>query len=227
MSGQHLIGDNAQRVEVAPGIDLLAGGLLRTHVHRRSHRHALSGARSARFGRDSPGDAKIRQEGTSADLVEQHVFRLHVPVHHARPSRGIEGRGHIGHDAGRILDRNSPLTREPLAQAFAGDLVHHVVQQPVRAPRRMDSHDVGVAQASNGSGFTQEAAGDGFVRGQFRVDNFDGNPAVQGSVGRLEYHTHAAASELALKPVLRSQRCLQGGEQIEGGIAHVRTSEGD
>src|SRR4051794_2998261 len=34
MADHHLIRDHAEGVETAPEIDLLAGGLLRTHVHR-------------------------------------------------------------------------------------------------------------------------------------------------------------------------------------------------
>ena len=56
---------------------------------------------------------------------------------------------------------------------------------------------------------------------QLGVDDLDGHPAVERGVGGEENHAHPAAPELALEPVLRPQRRLERGEEIEGGIAHV------
>jgi hypothetical protein len=55
------------------------------------------------------------------------------------------------------------------------------------------------------------------------VNNFDGNPAIQGYVRGQEHHSHPSPPQLALEPVLRPQRSLQHGEEIQSGIAHVGT----
>ena len=85
--GEHLVGDDAERVEIAPAVDLLAGGLLRAHVAGRAHRDALAGAGAAGLAGHRAGDAEVGQQRPSGRRLDQHVLRLHVAVHHARPGR--------------------------------------------------------------------------------------------------------------------------------------------
>ena len=59
MAREHLVGDDAERVEIAPAVHLLAGRLLRAHVARRADRDALPGAGGARPP-PSPGRCRSR-----------------------------------------------------------------------------------------------------------------------------------------------------------------------
>jgi hypothetical protein len=86
----------------------------------------------------------------------------------------------------------------------------------------MDRDDVGMTDPGNGASFGQKPAGDRLVQRQFGVDDLDGHPPVERGIGGKEDHTHAAAAELPLEPVLRPKRPLECGEEIDGGIAHVR-----
>ena len=54
------------------------------------------------------------------------------------------------------------------------------------------------------------------------MNHFDGHSPIQGSIGGQKDHTHSAAPELSLEPVLRSKRGLQAVEEVDGRIAHVR-----
>jgi hypothetical protein len=58
------------------------------------------------------------------------------------------------------------------------------------------------------------------------VNDLDGHPAVERRVGSKKNHAHAAASKLALEPVLGPQSSLQRSEEIEGGIAHIGDRSG-
>ena len=57
---------------------------------------------------------------------------------------------------------------------------------------------------------------------ELRVDHLDGDSAVERGIRREEDHAHAATPELPLEPVLRPERRLERGEEIDGRIAHVR-----
>ena len=90
----------------------------------------------------------------------------------------------------------------------------------------MHRDDVGVAQPGDGPGLGQEPPGDRLVRGELGMDDLDGDPAIEGGVGGEKNHAHATASQLPLEPVLRPERRLECGEEIDGRIAHVRDQWG-
>ena len=84
-----------------------------------------------------------------------------------------------------------------------------------------------MAKSGDGTGFREEAAGDGGVRGELGVDDLDRHAAVEGGVGRQEDDSHAAPAQLPLQPVLRRERALEGGERVERRVAHAGTGRED
>jgi hypothetical protein len=54
------------------------------------------------------------------------------------------------------------------------------------------------------------------------MNDLDGHPAIQRGVRGQKNDAHAPTSELALDPVVRSERGLKGGKEVDGCIAHVR-----
>ncbi len=58
------------------------------------------------------------------------------------------------------------LPDEPLAQALALDLVHHVVEEAVGISGGMDGDDVGVTEPGDRARLGEEPAADRLVRGQ-------------------------------------------------------------
>ncbi len=85
LAGQHLVGHDAERVEIGPVVDLRAGGgLFGRHVHRRPQGHAergdAAGPLDVRAGADRLGHPEVRHHRHAAR--QEHVVRLHVPVHH-------------------------------------------------------------------------------------------------------------------------------------------------
>ena len=118
------------------------------------------------------------------------------------------------------------LAEQPLPQALAGHLVHHVVEEAVGAAGRVYGDDVGVPQPGDRPGLCQEPARDRLVRGELGMNHLDGDPAVERGVGGQKHHAHAAASQLPLEPILRPERRLKCGEEVDGRIAHVRDQWG-
>ena len=111
--GEHLVGHDAERVEIAPAVDLLAGRLLGAHVGRRPDGHALPGAARAALAGHRARDAEVREQRASGGLVEQHVLGLHVAVHHAGVAGRVERRGQVRHDAWTVAgsSRRSRVSR--------------------------------------------------------------------------------------------------------------------
>ena len=107
----------AQRVDVRPPVDLLAGDLLGSDVVDRAHQ--LSAVAEPALG-EPLGEAEVRQVGVVGAVragagVEQDVRRLDVPVHQPARVRGVEGAGDLREDAGR-LRQLQPAAPQPLLQ---------------------------------------------------------------------------------------------------------------
>jgi hypothetical protein len=220
---QHLVGDHAEAVEIAPAVHLLARRLLGAHVARGSDCHALPRAGHS-LRRHGPGDAEVGQEGAPAPALEQDVLGLHVAVHHARSGGGVERGRQVRHDPDDVRDRQLALPVETLPQGLALDLVHDVIEEALRGAGRVDGDDAGMAETGDGARFGEEPAHDRGVGGQLGVHDLDGDGAVERGVGRAEHDTHAATAQLPLQPVLRLERCLECRERLDRRMAHARTA---
>ena len=114
--GEHLVEHAAERVDVAPGGDLLlGGGLLGAHVVRRAERHAGLGHPAAGRGTQRQRDAEVGHH--RAAVVEQDVLGLDVAVDDAVPVGVVEGIGDGRGDADRLVDAELGLAVEFRAQA--------------------------------------------------------------------------------------------------------------
>ena len=67
-------------------------------------------------------------------LVEQHVGRLHVPVHERPPVGGVERAGDLGQHRQRPLGRERPLPPQHAAQIAALHEAHRQVGYPSCSP---------------------------------------------------------------------------------------------
>ena len=114
---EHLVADDAERVEVAAAVDLaLAGGLLGRHVRRRADRHAGRGEpRSRPFASMARAMPKSVTIGAAGVGVEQDVVGLDVAVDDAALVRVGERVGDLAQDAPRLVD----VQRAALVQALA------------------------------------------------------------------------------------------------------------
>ena len=99
---EQLVEEHPQRIDVAPSILTLSGGLLRRHVVRRSEDESggglpcVAGAGqlpAAHRGLGQPGDAEV--DHLHPFGAEEHVLRLHVPVEDAPAMRGGERAGDV------------------------------------------------------------------------------------------------------------------------------------
>ncbi len=221
LSGERLVGHNAEAIEIAPPIHRLARRLLGAHVGGRADRDPLPSRRgrgNAAAGRAR--DPEIGEQCTAGGRVQQDILRLHVAMDEPGLVRGPKRCCDVGHDALHLVGRERTLAVEPLAEALAGYLVHHVVKDPAGGPGMVDCDDVGVANAGEHARFGEKALCDRRMSGELWVDDFHRDSAVEGQVGGLKDHAHTPATKLALKPVLRPERILERAEEVEDGLAH-------
>ena len=97
-AGDHLVGDDAERVDVGRAVDRLALDLLGRHVLRRAEAHA--GARQRlelqlalelrQLGEAEVEHLDLPRAALAAVTDEDHVLRLEIAVHDVLPVRGGE-----------------------------------------------------------------------------------------------------------------------------------------
>src|SRR2546429_3504873 len=216
LAHQHLVHDARQAVLVAAAIDVLAaGGLLRAHVGGRAHDRAglREMPRVARRAQ-GPRDAEVRHH---CRPPRQHdVFRLDIAVHDPVAVRVRERARHLRRDAQRVLLGQLLLALEPVAQRFALDVRHDVIEEAGGGTRVVQRQDVGVLQPGRNLDLAQEPLG-AEGRRQLRVQDLDRHrPVVLQIVGQ-EHGGHAAASQLPLHRVAVSEGFAQGVEQVGHG----------
>ena len=130
LTGDHLVGDRRERVDIAARVDrAIAGGLLGAHVVRRAEAEArLCDPRSTGV-RNGERDPEVGDHGLP--VVEQDVLRLQVAMNHPVPMRVVECPGDSDRETHGLVDGEMLLAIEARAQRLALDEWHHIKQQPV------------------------------------------------------------------------------------------------
>ena len=135
---------------------------------------------------------------------------------------GGEGIGERNGDLEEACERQAPLGNE----AVEGVTLHPLHGQevdPVRFLHGVESHDVGMIEGGDRSGFTLEPLEPGGVGGRRRRKHLEGNSAVELRVLGEVHLTHAPRAELLDEAVVcepsggQGQRILLGcGESLAG-----------
>ena len=192
LADRHLVEHDAERVDVAPGVDPLALGLLGREVGGRAHDGA--GLGQALLGVDGPGDPEVGD----LDLAvggDQHVARLHVAVDHAVAVGEGQGGGHPGADAGDLTRRQRLGILEDGREGPAVDVLHDdEVRAVVLAPVE-DGDDVGVGQVGGGLGLPAEPLDEGLVDGELGEEHLEGDRPIELAVDGPVDLSHAAAGD--------------------------------
>ncbi len=207
LAGEHLVQDDAERVDVRLARDLVAQRLLGRHVVGRAQ-HASGGGEPLRLER--PCDSEVRDLGAPVG-VDQHVLRLHVPVHELGGVRGLERAPDLDRIRHRLGHRQPSQPPDAVLERLAVDVLEDDVGSAVVLARVDDGHDVRMVQPGDGAGLAPEALElIGVVR-DVPVHQLDRHPALERGVERPVHARHPAGPDLLVEPVaLADERADHG-----------------
>ncbi len=132
LAGEHLVQDEAERIDVAARRDGRAGELLGRHVRR----GAGADLRALEIGGE-PGQAEVGDAHVAA-AVDHHVFGLQVAVQHAAVVCGGEARAQLAGYLDRLVGRQAADAPQQGREVFA---VHELHGQEVVAVDLVDVVD--------------------------------------------------------------------------------------
>ena len=230
-SGQHLVGEDADGVDVGPVVHVRIGrGLLGRHVGGRAERDAERGERGRAARRaHCLGDAEVGDYGVA--IGEQDIVGLDVAVDNAVPVGEGEGVHHLAQDLGGLRHRQLAFAGEFGPEGLAADERHDIVEQVARGGGAQERDDVRVLKSGGELDLALEAL-DVYGRARLRGQDLDDNlPAEPGLLGE-EDTAHPAAAQLLQDAVGAAEGGLQAllevgqlAGQLHGGPARAGVVE--
>ena len=212
LAGEHLVQHAAKTVDVAASIHApLARGLLRTHVRRGPHGDARLRQPLTRGGAHRECDPEVRDHGLA--FVQQDVLRLDVPMDHVAGVRVPEGGSDLPRDPEGILHRELLLAFQLVAERFALDVRHHVIEEPSGVTRIVQGEDVRMIQTRGDLDLPQKPVGSE-PRRELRAEHLDRDRAAVLHVAGAVYDGHTTAAQLALDRVAVRERGPEAGNRI-------------
>ena len=238
LTGQHLVHNDAERVEVGAAVELVAGyafSLFGGHVKRRADDHAgLREGHSWRGRADAFfhfGDAEVEDLGGFAarGFDEDNVVRLDVAVDDAELVSGIQRGGDLLRERRDALGRECSFGFEQVREAAAGDVLHHDERLAVLSfVDVFDVDGIGVVELAGENRFVLETLEKRFVVGELRSHPFQGPQFVEPHVHGLVDRAHGALAKFFDDAVFAADKracgpfaLLREGSAI--GRAHGKT----
>ena len=214
-SGEHLIEEGAERVDVRGGPDRsrLPDHLLGGHVARSPDPGTAQG--QGRLSVEVPRQPEIGDLGRAVG-GEQDVGRLQIAVHDPAPVRHLHGLGQRGQQRGRLAGRLR-RARQGLGQAAPLEELHGEVRPPLVVAHVVDLDDVRVPQARHRLRLALEPrplvrsgvrAGDQHLEGDEAVEAAGAGPCRRRPCprGRATPPRHSPGSAASRRPHARERR---------------------
>ena len=202
-SHEQLVGDTAERVDVASvgelgGLVLAERGLGR-HVRRAAHDEVAAGGAV-----EHAGHAEIADRDAEGP-VDEEVGGLQIAVDGAGRVDGLDPEARLIEDTNRLVEigEGAPGPRaEPLIDGAALDVLHDEVGRPLVLAEREDRQHVAMPDARHGPRLVVEERAHLREREELRLDELDGDLAIEPLVDGQRHGSHAADAERALDAVL-------------------------
>ena len=201
-AGDHLVEDDAERVDVGRGRQGAALDLLGRHVVRRAEHglrlrqrrpaRRLRAAREAEVGDDDPHAARPPLVGREHD-----VAALEVAVDHAGVVRGGERRGHLLDQRQRVRRPHPAGALEALGERLAGEQLHREEREVLVVEDVVDPAHVRVRHRAREVDLPQEPVHRPRIARDLRPDRLERDPLVEDLVLGLVDLAHAAARDEA------------------------------
>ena len=187
---EHLIEHDAGRVDIGPGVDMLAPGLLGRNVMHGAQgilRQGLSGILQA-------GDTEIGHLYTAVPQ-DHDILRLNIPVDDAAAMGMLQG----AHDLHDEVQGLPPIHLTPalhvLLEGDAVDELHNDVLRVAAGGNIIHGHDIGVGKLRHRTALIPEAAADLLVFRHVGLEDLYGDHTVEPVAFCLIHIGHAAGAD--------------------------------
>jgi hypothetical protein len=197
VAGEHLEEHDAQRVEVALRIDVLAQRLLGRDVVGRAEHAPVGG--EALLGQRAR-DPEVGDLGRAL-LVDEDVLGLDVAVDDAVVVGGAQGAGDLDRVGHRLADRQAPVAPDAVLERLALHVLEDDVRRSIVLARVDDADDVGVVELRDRARLAPEALELVGVRRDLAVHELDRDLALEHRVERAVDRRHPAGADLGVEPV--------------------------
>ena len=204
LSGQTLVEDAAERIDVRLGNDRAVLNLFRRHVVEGSDQ--LTGLRQVGpFGR-VPRETEVGEIGAVAGLClgflgEQDVARLDVPVDEPFCVGCIECDCHLGEDRNRSLGLEADVFSKKPLEVKPFDVAHCQIQKALGLSCLVDGDHVGVFEGGCKLRLPEKTAAEALTSCELGGQNLQRDLTLEPGVLGEVNDTHSAAAELRLEPV--------------------------
>ncbi len=190
--GHHFVEDDAEGVDVDPGVDLLEVDLFGGHVFRRSEHQAGTGQPLA-FG--DPGQPEIH-DFRLALAVDHHVLGLEVAMDDAEAVRFTQALGDLPADIQRFGRREMVGTADEGLEVFAFDVFHRQVMGKAGFAQVVHPADAGMGDPAGELEFVPKTLDGFFVEADFRLQELEGDVFLDLAVIGPVNAAHAAPADL-------------------------------
>ncbi len=224
VAGRALVDHHAERVLIAPGVEVLhpVDDLLGRHVRRRAQELARAGERHRGAALGDLRDAEVEQDGVLAvgpAPGEEDVVRLEVAVEDACLVRGGDGGEDREHQVGEPLHRQGAVLLQHAGERHPLEQVHRHERHALVRPDVGDAHHVRVLEARARARLQDEALHDIEAEREPGVQDLERHALVQVDVPRLVHARHPAGSDVAHHEV-----APEGGAGLEQPLGPGRGS---
>jgi len=209
-SGEQLVDDHPEGVEVAPKVHRLTAKLLGAHVLRGAHERPGGGHRVAACpSQVMLGDAEVHDADDLLPVAHQ-VRGLQVPVNDAGTVDGLEAARHLEDHVPGVLPGETAGGAGHPSQVLPVDELHADVAEPPVLTVAVDRADVAVPHPPCETDLGAEATLDPpRLPGHVRAQDLDGDRLAELLVPGLVDHPHPTAPE-------RAEDLEPGGEERTG-----------
>ncbi len=218
LSGQQLVGEDAQRVDVAARVGGLAGRPLRRDVAGGSEDQPRLRGLGLIVAPQHAGDAEVEHLhdiGVAGLRDQDDVLGLQVAVHHALRVGLTHAVADLRHDVERAVHRERAVALEHVQQRSPAQELHDDVEAAVgQLPGQEHPHHVGMVERGRDAGLAFEAPHGVAVVGQLGVEDLDGDVAVERGLPRAVHRSHPAGPDLLLELELVEQRLSDVGVDL-------------
>ena len=197
LAREHLVEHDPERVDVRLLGDLVAERLLGRHVVGRAE-HAAGGRKPVRLERAR--DAEVGDLGAPVH-VDQHVLRLHVPVHQPVRMGALERATDLDRVRHGLGQRQAPEAPDALLERLALDVLEDDVGGAVVLAGVDHGDHMRVVELRHGARLAPEALELVGILGDVPVHQLDRHPALEGGVEGPVDRGHAARPDLLFEPV--------------------------